>query len=390
MNPIGLNLRSCLALSIFFCFSIQIHAEKTGIPDLTAASFILADASSGTILLERNVDMSMPPASLAKLMTLHLSMLDVEAGTLSAAESLPVPENGTALSMRPGSSIIGLRKGDRVRTRFLQIAAGAVSANDAAWSLAILSSGNAPEFVKRMNREALRLGMTRTQYSDPDGWSSLSFTTAADQLVLARHYIRMHPDALRNIHSRKTVSYRSSGNPDIVFEKINSNLLVGSYPGADGLKTGTIAPNDFHFIATAKRNDTRLIAIVMGISSFDYAAGLRLRAAEARELLDYGFANWTSFRPPPAGQREIPVRHGKKLSASVVPAAPTPSFIIKLDEIDQLSVVVNLAQAVQAPLDAGTAVGEIRWYAGTRLLGTTEYQLVERLERRWRLRHAFQ
>ena len=122
-----------------------------GPENLSAPVYVVADAETGVVILEQSAETLLSPASLAKLMTLHLSLSDVAIGHLSNEKLYPIPPGGEALAMRPGSSVLGLTAGDEAALITLQRAAALVSANDAAWTLALLSCTNGADFILRMN-----------------------------------------------------------------------------------------------------------------------------------------------------------------------------------------------------------------------------------------------
>jgi D-alanyl-D-alanine carboxypeptidase (penicillin-binding protein 5/6) len=151
-----------------------------------------------------------------------------------------------------------------------------VSANDAAVALAEHLSGSVERFVAQMNDKARELGMYDSFFVNPNGLPAKGqFTTARDMVVLARNYLQRFPEAV-NLHS---VQYFTHNN----ITQRNRNSLLRHYPNADGIKTGWVAKAGYHIIATAKRGNTRLIAVVMG------AKNPGLRAKEAEKLLDEGF-----------------------------------------------------------------------------------------------------
>ena len=355
-----------------------------------APVIILGDAETGTVLASKNPDKPLPPASLAKIMTLHLSLLDVEGGILRSDSAYSIPPEGTAFAMRYGSSVFGLTENDKATILTLQRAAAILSANDAAWTLALLSSsGNADDFMARMNAESRRLGLSETIYTDPDGWSALSSTTGYDQWTLARAYIKLHPAALREIHSLKTMMYDEADELTAGVRNRrmkNTNLLLGGYPGIDGLKTGTIPSAGFHFLATAEREGTRLIALVMGIKSDVFREGLLIRAEEAAALLDLGFEHyetWRVLQPPSA---ETSVLHGKEsVVHAVSESVPFPLTLQKGDS-ERIISHIDLPEFVAAPISEGDELGMVSWTLDNEIIAEMPLVAAESIERRWRLK----
>jgi serine-type D-Ala-D-Ala carboxypeptidase (penicillin-binding protein 5/6) len=169
-----------------------------------------------------------------------------------------------------------LEEGSDVELADLIKGIAVVSANDASVAVAEHLGGDVAQFVKKMNAKAHELGMHHSRFVNPSGLPAKGqVSTALDFAKLARRYIQDFPESL-NVHTLKSFTYR-----DIT--QRNHNDLLKRYPDADGLKTGFIRSAGFHLIATAKRGDTRLIAVVMGEKN------RAIRAREASRLLDKGF-----------------------------------------------------------------------------------------------------
>jgi len=169
-----------------------------------------------------------------------------------------------------------VKAGTRIPLGELLKGVAVVSANDAAVAVAEHVGGNVESFVARMNQKARELGMTHSFFRNPNGLPAKDqVTTARDMLILAREYLLRFPESL-DIHSQQYFTYRN-------ITQHNRNALLKSYPNVDGLKTGWIVKSGYHIIATAKRDDNRLIAIVMGAKN----PGIRNR--ETERLLDEGF-----------------------------------------------------------------------------------------------------
>jgi len=377
-----------IVLLLLFNILFTLHSEEVSAP-----VYLVADASNGTILVEKGGDVPVSPASLAKLMTLHLSLKDVDSGRLSENCLYAIPPGGVASSMRQGSSILGLSSGDESSIITLQRAAAMVSANDAAWTLALLSERDVQSFVARMNRTAEEIGMVDTIYTDPDGWSSLSTTTGRDQMCLALYYIKNHPGILNRIHSLPRMVYQDSDNIKNKKTRKNTNLLLGRVAGVDGLKTGTIPSAGFHFIATAQRDSTRFIAVVMGIRTSSYFDSLNRRAEDAELLLEWAFKNYYSWRPSFSDKIVSPVRHGgeEQVGLAVFPEDLILVEPITLPQSDSrvLTVLYDIPGVLTAPLEAGEKAGYIRWYFGSELLAEVPLRTCNSVLRHWRIKDIF-
>lgn len=235
-------------------------------------SAILFDLTKDRILYTYNADAPVQPASITKVMSLYIATEAITKGYVRPSDPVKVSRkagqtNGSKMFLKAGSTI---------PLQELLEAMAVVSANDASVAVAEYVGGSVEGFVKRMNRKAHELGMTGSFFVNPNGLPAKGqITTARDVLTLACDYMRRFPDSL-DIHSRQYFTYR-----DIT--QHNHNNLLALHPDVDGLKTGWIRKAGYHIIATAKRGDTRLVAVVMG------AKNHAIRTKETERLLDEGF-----------------------------------------------------------------------------------------------------
>lgn len=254
---------------------------------LRAKAAVLLDAENGNILFAKNANKPIQPASLTKVLTLYLVHDAVNKGQIVLTERTKI---STDAYLTGGSSMY-LEEGDDVELADLVKGIAVVSANDASVAIAECLGGDVNQFVKKMNAKARELGMSHSRFVNPNGLPAKGqVSTALDFAKLARRYIHDFPESL-NVHNLQTFTYR-----DIT--QRNHNDLLKRYPDADGLKTGFIRAAGFHVIATAKRGDTRLIAVVMGEKN------RAIRAREASRLLDRGFKMTNAQRIDPAVSRE--------------------------------------------------------------------------------------
>ena len=235
---------------------------------------MVIDARSGEVLHARNADTRLHPASLTKMMTLYVAFEAIQRGELSLDTKVRISKKAAA---EPPSKL-GLKAGQRIKMRYLIRAAAVKSANDAATALGEAISGSEAAFARRMNRTAKALGMSRTTFKNAHGLTeSGHMSTARDMTTLGRRLFFDHPK-FYNLFSRKTTH---AG----VREVSNTNRrLLGSYRGADGIKTGYTRAAGFNLVASARRGDERIIATVFGGRSG------ASRNARVAELLDMGFA----------------------------------------------------------------------------------------------------
>ena len=254
---------------------------------LNVKSALLMNLTTGKVYFTQNPDERIPPASITKVITLFLVRDALAQGRVKADTLIPVSSQAT----HTGGSTMSLYKGEKVPLSEIIKGISVVSANNACVAVAeYMGKGDSGRFVGQMNAKAKSLGMTRTTFRNPNGLpASGQYSSARDIAKLSAAYLRKYPESL-SIHSMTSHTYHGATHR-------NANPLLGRYDGADGLKTGFVCESGFNITATAKRGDTRLIAVVMGAQS------PIVRAVETERLLDYGFAQAATDVPKPAGSR---------------------------------------------------------------------------------------
>ena len=281
---------------------------------------LIMDADTGVILHQSSADKKLHPASLVKMMTLTMAFDALASGKLSLRDRVPVSKY--AASMQP--SKIGIAPGGSISVEDAIYALVTKSANDIAVALGEKLGGTESQFAVMMTRRAHEIGMTRTVYKNASGLHNPGqVSTARDQAKLARYIIKTYPQYYEYFSTRnftyRGVSYH------------NHNRLMSTYKGMDGMKTGFIGPSGFNLVASAVRNDRRLIGVVFGGRT---AASRNARMAT---LLDQGFA-----------ELGIGKDAGTVVVASRDKAAPKPER--KPESIAQLAALHNVDPA------AGTAM----------------------------------
>ncbi len=252
---------------------------------------IVMDADTGLILHQRYANKSLHPASLTKIMTLLMTFEALEQGKISLKDRVRFSKK--AASMVP--SKIGLPAGASIRVQDAIYSLVTKSANDVAVALAEHIAGSERNFAQRMTNRARDIGMSRTTFRNASGLhDKRQISTARDMAKLARYVIRVYPDYYRYF-SRKNFSYNGK-------TYRNHNRLMDTYSGMDGMKTGYIAASGFNLVASAVRNDRRIIGVVFGGRSS------KSRNTHMKELLDMGFGKIKNIRvakaPVPVPQRK--------------------------------------------------------------------------------------
>lgn len=240
---------------------------------LNVKSAILINMTTGQVYYEHNADKSIQPASITKLLTLYLVREAIAQGRISASTPIPV----SAQAVKTGGSRMRLKRGEKVPLSELIKGISVVSANNACVAVAEYMGGGDPsKFVEQMNDKARKIGMTSSRFRNPSGLPDRAqLSTARDIAKLSMNYLRTFPESLQ-IHSMTTHTFHGSTHR-------NANSLLKTYKGADGLKTGFVCEAGYNITATAKRGDTRLLAVVLG------AQNSAVRQRETAKLLDFGF-----------------------------------------------------------------------------------------------------
>lgn len=377
-----IRIRSLAALMLAACLLTLLpaaagaQAGPAGFAVQARAAYLL-DFMSGQELYALNPDEPIPPASLTKIMTLYLTYAALEAGrtTLDA----PVNISRRAWAQNPelaGSSLMYLEPGQKVTVREVLLGIAVPSGNDACVAIAEHLAGSVDAFVAQMNEQARAMGLKVTHFVDPHGLSPRNITTAREIGQLALAYIRKFPNNLKELHSVLEYTYprpenlspeqKARGAQPIT--QYNRNRLLTSFPGTDGLKTGYVEESGFNLIATARRNDQRLIGVVLGAKS--EAA----REEQTIALLTHGFTHWSSVQVFRGGEvlGQVRVWKGAADQVNLVPAAPLWVAVPRGDEAKLLKTVqAEPAQPVVAPVQKGQELGTAVVTLGGKEIGRT-------------------
>lgn len=374
------GFRRALAFLILRCLpafgqdALPLPERFPDYPALNARSAVMIDAETGEILYRKNPETVIPPASLTKLMTIHLAYRAVEEGRLSLEDPVPIYAQDCAPDLPYRSSLMYLEAGMRVSLRELLEGLAIPSGNDAAFAVARLLSGSIEDFAREMNKEALALGLSRTSFVEPSGLSEDNATTARDFAEFCRYYVSEHPQALLELHSLPQLRFPLlsnmppgySGRERPIVQK-NRNGLVASYPGCDGLKTGYIDESGYNIALTAHRDGTRLIAVILGGYGTSTSTGSSIREDNGRKLLDYGFAHFATVRPRVVSLKPVRVWKGRKKSVELEPGGPLAFTALKEEASSIVCVTERDAETV-APILKGQRMGELVFSASGRIV----------------------
>lgn len=316
-----------------------------------APSAVLMEAMSGRVLFAQNPHERRNPASVTKIMTLIVAFDAMRAEKVSPTDKVVVSEEA---AQQIGTIIFADANETFTFQQLLEsVAVG--SANDAAVSVAEHVSGSVEAFVAVMNARARQLGMHDTQFQNPTGLSAEGhFTSAYDIALMSRHAARTYPELVKltSVYGKDLeVPWRKNGP---TFRLWNNNKLLVTYPGADGFKTGWTEAAGYCISASAVRNNVRMISVVMGSDTW------KSRNADATNLLNYGFSNYTTVTLAKPRQEFGSVRVVRGREPRIVAVTPD-SFGVAVAKGEQARVKteVKLKPRVEAPLKAGDTLGEI-------------------------------
>jgi D-alanyl-D-alanine carboxypeptidase (penicillin-binding protein 5/6) len=317
---------------------------KTNVLDLKAKSAVLMDAASGKILTEKNSHEKLAIASVTKVMSMLLIMEAIDSGKLSFDDKVPVSEYAAGM----GGSQAYLEPGEEFTVTEMLKALAIHSSNDVTVALAEKVSGSEEAFVVDMNRKAEELGMKDTHFLDCTGLEDEGYSSANDVAIMSRELIVKHPKILEFTGIRHD-TFRNG-----TFSLDNTNKLIRFYANTDGLKTGFTNKAGFNLTATTKRNNLRLISVVLGEPDSN------TRFAEARKLMDYGFANYEVVSLDKKGELvgNISVKKGTKLIVSAAYGSDT-SVLVAKGEKGKIEKEVVLTPELTAPVEINQKVGDI-------------------------------
>jgi len=324
---------------------------------VNAKSAVLMEATSGQVLASQNQDEKLGPASFVKVLTLYIVYDMLKNGKVKLTDEVYVSKRAWEESRRDGSTMF-LKLDSKEPLEEIIKGIAIVSGNDACVAVAEHISGSVETFVKVMNETAQKVGMTNSHFENPHGWPSpQQYTTASDMAILARRYINDFPEALK-IHS--TLEYTYGG-----IRQFNRNTLLSKDSSVDGLKTGWIAESGYHLLATAKRDERRLIAVVMGAKS------PHIREQEALKLLNYGYRNFAFEALFTQGQvlDELPVWKGKSNRLSIIPSE-AGMIVVPAEQKTKLVKEKTLPEYVVAPIEKHQVIGQYTVKVGADVIRT--------------------
>lgn len=336
--------------------------------NLSVESAMLIEEDTGTILYTKNEHTKLRPASVTKVMTLLLIMEALDEGKITLNDKVPCSAKANSM----GGSQIWLDQTEELTVHEMLKAICVVSANDCTVAMAEFLSGSEEAFVEKMNVRAKELGMNDTTYKNSHGIDEEGHLTSAyDIAILSRELSKNHP----KIHEYTKIWMDTLR--DGKSQLVNTNKLVRFYSGCTGLKTGSTSLAGFNLSATATRNDLKLIAVVMkGENS-------QKRFDDAKTLLDYGFANYSSKQLCKHGDilTKIPIEKAKKKEVEIIIGEDKYALVGKESGNEILTETI-MQEKISAPLEYNDKVGEIVYKLNDEEIARVSLMTNEKIDRK--------
>ena len=348
MNPFKKKITLFLFFGLLITF-FQANAENAEIttpppPPVAATAYILQDYHTGKILAENNADAKLAPASLTKIMTVYVVFRELSNGHLHLDDMATISEK----AWKTAGSRMFIELGNQVKVEDLLKGVIIQSGNDASVALAEHVAGNEATFADMMNQHAARLGMTNSHFKNSDGLPMEDhYTSARDLAILTAALIKEFPDY-----------YRWFSQKEFTFNKItqqNRNKLLSRDESVDGVKTGFTDDAGYCLVASALREDMRLISVVMGAKSANS------RANENQSLLNYGFRFFESHR---LYEGKTPLNEARiwKGASKTIPLGLVEDLYATIPrrQYGDLKAVITVDKKITAPVTEGAKLGSVK------------------------------
>jgi len=365
-------------LFLVFCFTAASPSAAEDSFKTDAEAAFLLDLETNQVLFEKNADQSIPPASMSKLMTAYMVLEQLKDGRLRMDDTLPVSEK----AWKKGGSKMFVEVGKRVRVDDLLRGIIILSGNDACIVVAEGLAGSEEAFARDMTEKGREIGLTNSTFKNASGWPHPEHRmTARDLATLARRLIEDFPEYY-GIFAERDFEHSEIRQP-------NRNLLLGRVRGVDGLKTGHTDEAGYGLVASAMRDERRLISVAVGLKSPD------ARALENERLLEYGFRRYRNFELITKGQEighasvwlgsaaTVPLiveqdvkismtdRARRAMKVKLVYESPVPAPVTVEDQLASIRIEAPGVAIEDIPVFAGADIGKADFVG--RVTGALEY-----------------
>jgi D-alanyl-D-alanine carboxypeptidase (penicillin-binding protein 5/6) len=358
-------MKKILILLLLLISIPLVKAEETEDLAPNAKSAIMIEASTGEILFQKNKDEKLAPASMTKMMSMLLIMEEIENGNLKWNEMITTSEKASSM----GGSQIFLKVGEKMTAEDLLKGVAIASGNDAVVALAERVSGSEEQFVKRMNTRAKDLGLKNTNFINATGLTADNhYSSAYDMSLIAKELVK-HEKILEFTSTYEDYLRKDTKSP---FWLVNTNRLVRFKEGVDGLKTGFTDEAGYCLTATMKKDNMRLITVVMKEENTSK------RSADTTKMLDYGFNIYMvqTILDEKTTIEKKKVELGKTLTTEIVPKENITILNKKSDDQKNITYKTNINKII-APVKKGDKVGTIDIIEDNNIISTIDATVKE-------------
>lgn len=351
--------RICLFLFLMFFTIINARAEENNINLAeNATSAIIIESSTGEVIWQKNANEKRPPASMTKMMSMLLIMESLEKGTITIKDEV----TASAYASSMGGSQIFLKAGEKMSVEDLLKGIAIGSGNDATVAMAERIAGTEEAFVKLMNDRAKELGLKNTNFKNSTGLDAENhYSSAYDMIMIARELVK-HKKILEYTGTYEEYLRKDSDSP---FWLVNTNKLVRFYNGADGLKTGFTTDAGYCLTATAKKDNMRLITVVMNEPTS------QIRNSETTAMLDYGFNMYSIDqildKDTSLGKEKVEL--GSEEEVTIVPMEEVKILNNNTKEKRNVTYEIEV-DTIKAPIKVGDIVGKINVIEDNKTINT--------------------
>ena len=337
-------MKKLLLIIMAFCFTIvNVYAAEDYA--MGAKSAILIDSASGKVLFEKNADEKLAPASMTKLGSMLMIMEAIDNGNLKLDDKVTISEEAANM----GGSQVFLEAGEVYTVHDLLKGIAIASGNDAVVALAEKVAGSQGEFVKMMNKRFKEIGAKNTNFVNAHGLDAEGhYSTARDMSIIAQELLK-HEKILEYTSIYEEYLEKNDGTKTWL---VNTNKLVRFYNGVDGLKTGYTTTAGYCLTATAKKDNFRLISVVMGEETSEN------RSSDTVKLLNYGFNTYkiNTIKTQDEILGKVRVEGGKNDYANIVLLEDATELLKNTDEVNEYKFNLKVNK-IKAPVKHGDIVG---------------------------------
>ena len=373
LKKLILKLTNKIFITLFFLLFLNNNNYVFAIPIVEAKTHILIDFNSGEILSESESDLSIYPASMTKIMTTIVAYDLIKKGKLSLDDKITISENAWRMS-QSGYSSMFIMINDEVSVDDLLKGIIIASGNDACVALAEGIAGTEKDFAEMMNEKAEEIGLLNTNFvnasgiNDPDNYS-----TVKDIAIMSRYLIKNYPVMYKTFGEKKFTWDRTGGDP---ITQSNRNGLLYRNIGADGIKTGFLAVEQYSLASTIKKDNRRLIAVGSGFKT------KVSRTKESIKLLSWGFRNTDTFEVSKKNETFFKIRTwlGKK---KIINGVTKEDIYVTLSKKDSrnFNIILEYTGPIKAPISKDQKIANLKIYKKDTLLKSISVFASEKIKK---------